>query len=153
MACISIDPGTKESAVVVWDGRVVAFSSIHPNEYIVKLLQEWRGNAQAWPLVIEKVESYGMAVGEETFTTVWWSGVFAEAYGRENTHMVGRKVVKMHHCGSMKAKDGNVRQAIVDRFGGKKAAFGEKKAQGPLAGVTSHKMQALALALAWEDTH
>jgi hypothetical protein len=33
-------------------------------------------------VVIEKIESYGMAVGAEVFDTVWWAGRFAEAANR-----------------------------------------------------------------------
>lgn len=54
-----------------------------------------------------------------------------------------RPSVKTHICGTPRAKDANVRQAIHDRLG----APGTKKAPGVTYGVTSHSIQALALAL------
>lgn len=63
-----------------------------------------------------------------------------------------RRAVKLHLCGSMRAKDGNIRQALVDRFGGQAQAVGTKKAPGPLFGLSSHRWSALAVAVTWWDT-
>jgi hypothetical protein len=60
--------------------------------------------------------------------------------------------VKMHLCGNTRAKDGNIRQALLDRFGpGKAIACGTKKQPGPLYGVSKDVWQALALAVTWSD--
>ena len=54
----------------------------------------------------------------------------------------------MHLCGSAKAKDSNIRQAIIDRYGGDpKRCIGTKKAPGPLYGISADQWAALALAL------
>jgi hypothetical protein len=58
-----------------------------------------------------------MPVGAEVFETIYWSGRFAEAYGVEHDARITRIDVKMHLCHSPRAKDGNVRQALIDRFG------------------------------------
>lgn len=72
------------------------------------------------PAVIEMVASYGMAVGKEVFETCVWIGRFQEALDTQHwpqrTHLVYRRDIKLHHCHSGKAKDSNVRQALVDRF-------------------------------------
>lgn len=153
MMIMALDPGTTESAMVAIDTalvRPVVHTELLPNAD----MRQW---LTAVPLVgvsliIEKVESYGMAVGEETFTTVYWSGIFAEAYGLHRTHQMGRKAVKLHHCGTVRATDANIRQSIIDRYGGKDKAMGKKSAPGPLFGITGHKMAALALALTWAET-
>jgi hypothetical protein len=49
------------------------------------------------------------------------------------------------------AKDANIRQAILDRFGGKEKAIGKKANPGPLYGVKSHLWSALAVALYISD--
>ena len=70
-------------------------------------------------LVIEMVASYGMAVGETVFETCVWIGKFMQI--AENSKMpvkkIYRKDEKMNICYSMKAKDSNIRQALIDRFG------------------------------------
>lgn len=70
-------------------------------------------------LVIEMVASYGMAVGETVFETCVWIGKFMQI--AENRKMpvkkIYRKDEKMNICHSMKAKDSNIRQALIDRFG------------------------------------
>jgi len=62
----------------------------------------------------------------------------------------------MHLCKNNRAKDANIRQALLDRFpatgGGKAPQIGTKKQPGPLYGVTSHLWSALAVAVTWADT-
>lgn len=145
----AIDPGTEKSAWLFWNGRSIEYSDITDNLDLIA----WAQDSQhvTCPLVIEKVESFGMAVGAEVFETVFWSGRFAQAYGIDKVHRIGRREVKLHLCGSARAKDANVRQAILDRFGGKDKAIGTKKAPGPLYGIKSHLWAALAVAITWHD--
>lgn len=151
MTCWALDPGTEKSALLLWDGSSVLQSCFENNMMIRgKLLG--RGLIDSPPLVIERVESYGMAVGKETFETVYWSGIFAEAHGLANTHRMGRKDIKLFHCGSVRATDANIRMSILDRFGGKEKAIGTKKAPGLLYGISGHLWAALALAIAWSET-
>ena len=103
-------------------------------------------------VVIEKVEGFGMAVGAEVFETVFWSGRFAEAAHPLPVHRIGRKAVKLHLCGTHRAKDSNVRQALIDRYGGKDTAIGRKASPGPLYGVSGDVWAALAVAVTFADT-
>jgi hypothetical protein len=99
-------------------------------------------------VVIEKVESYGMAVGAEVFDTVWWAGRFAEAAERVPVVMLPRRAVKLALCGDSRAKHANIRQALLDRFGGS-SAIGRKAAPGPLYGISRDVWSALAIAVTY----
>ena len=151
---VAIDPGQKKSGIVVFDGvKVIYRNAEMPNDLlVVKLAGSWSGSsAQLTHLAIEMVDSYGMAVGASVFETVLWTGRFVQAFGAERCTLIYRKDVKLFLCNSMRAKDANVRRAVLDIFpaigGGKTPQIGTKKDPGPLYGVTSHAMSALAVAL------
>jgi hypothetical protein len=144
---IAIDPGPTESALVVWNGVAPNLLRYAPNEEIIALLSTWKVSES--PCVIEQIASYGMAVGAEVFETCVWSGRFMEAYGADRVHRLTRGQVKMHLCNSMRAKDSNVRQALIDRFG----KPGTKKHPGLLLGVSGDLWAALAVAVTWWDTN
>lgn len=152
MNVLAIDPGNEQSAIVAYDGKTVEPMGIMPNEDILI----WMGAVRLTDvLAIEMIESFGMAVGKEVFETVFWTGRFCEAFpGR--FERVYRKEVKLHLCQSLRAKDGNIRQALIDRFpatgGGKTPQIGTKSDPGPLYGMKSHMWSALAVAVTWWDT-
>lgn len=150
---LAIDPGTTKSAFV-WlnnDGPC-ADRGIIPNEDLLHRLREWDAGspAEGSLLAVEQCCCYGMPVGAEIFTTVLWAGRFIEAWGGAFL-LVPRRDVKLHLCKSARAKDGNVRQAILDRFGGKEKAIGCKATPGPLYGFRADLWAALAIALTVQD--
>lgn len=151
----AIDPGPLESGFVILtsDGQPCRFG-IHPNVELLPLAQAWLGTCPGCELVVEMVASYGMTVGKEVFETVLWAGRFVQAWAERHGahHLMYRRDVKMHLCNNNHAKDANVRQALLDRFGpGKDRAIGTKKAQGPLYGISGHVWSALALAVTFSD--
>jgi hypothetical protein len=97
-------------------------------------------------LVIEMVASYGMPVGKEIFETVLAIGQMVEAWRGQHT-LIYRKDVKMHLCGSMKAKDSNIRQALIDRHG----EPGTKNSPGATYGISKDVWSALAVATTYHD--
>ena len=100
-------------------------------------------------VVIEMVACYGMAVGAEVFETVFWIGRFWEIARRDiGVTRLYRKDVKMHLCNSMRAKDGNIRQALIDKLG----APGTKKNPGPTYGIKADIWAALAVAVTFAET-
>lgn len=151
MNVLGIDPGTSVSAVVVYDGTRVVSHAIQPNQVLVDRLHDGYLTPTTTILAIEQIESMGMAVGASVFETVFWSGRMVQAWSPGRWERVTRRQVKLHLCGTMRAKDKNIRQALLDRFGGREKALGTKKAPGPLYGVSSHCWSALAVAVTFYD--
>jgi hypothetical protein len=156
MRILAIDPGPERSAYVVYEGGALIDMGIEDNSFlwdVVALGSKQMIRGKEVHLVIEKVESYGMPVGRDVFETCFWIGRFdAERWA----YLMPRKEVKMHLCGTMKAKDSNIRQALIDRYGGaggRRKAVGLKAAPGPLYGVKKDIWSALALAVTYHDLH
>lgn len=120
---LAIDPGTDKSAFVVFDGneRTIIDKGIVDNNAMCESLA---GSTllKVKMLAVEMIASYGMPVGKEVFETCVWIGRFTQiAHDRGfSVKTVYRKDVKMHLCGSMKAKDANIRQALIDLLGKEK---------------------------------
>lgn len=156
MRVLAIDPGYEQSAFVMFDGASVLEHGIEKNEDLRRKLAG--ADSDIWvvdAIVLEQIESFGMAVGREVFETVFWTGRFFEAswYRTTRVERMPRKAVKLHLCQSARAQDSNIRVALLDRFGGKDAAIGKKASQGPLYGIKSHEWAALAIAVTWFDQH
>ena len=151
MRILAIDPGSEQSALVWYcaSTRGVVLYGILPNEEVARMLPELAELADV--LVLEMIASYGMPVGAEVFETCTWIGHFERAWPGARYRLF-RRDVKMHLCGSARAKDSNIRQALLDRFGpGKQKAVGIKSARGPLYGIKKDLWAALAVAVTWED--
>lgn len=146
-ALLAIDPGTTHSGLVVFMGGRPKESAVVPNGEVLDWIRDWR-----CPVACEMIASYGMAVGKEVFETCLWIGRFIQAAGPDRVRLVYRKDVKLHLCGSPRAKDANIRQALIDRYGGKAEAIGTVKKPGPLYGVKSHAWAALAVAVTAAET-
>jgi hypothetical protein len=146
---LGIDPGPKEHAFVWWDCEEDRVVGLHTFSSFIHFTAREKENVlcKVRTVACEWIESYGMAVGQEVFRTVAGIGWLAGTIGTE-VRLVPRKSVKMHLCNSLRAKDGNIRQALIDRFGPQ----GTKKAPGPLFGVTSHYLAALAVAVYAAET-
>lgn len=148
-ACmLSIDPGTTHSGVVWMRDGEVWNCGVFENEEVLPFVSAFQG-----AIAIEMIASYGMAVGREVFETCVFIGRLIErAGGMERVRLVYRRDVKQHICGSAKAKDANIRAALIDRWGGKALAVGTSKAPGPLYAVKSHSWAALAVAVTAAET-
>lgn len=154
MRIIAIDPGPTKSAFVECEGMTIHDKGIAMNDDLLDGLRF--GFEDATRIVIEKIASYGMPVGEDVFETCRWTGRFIEAamFVGRRVEMVTRGEVKMHLCKSMRAKDSNIRQAIVDLYpatgGGKNPQVGTKRQPGPLFGVSKDIWAALGVALTYQ---
>lgn len=142
MKVMAVDPGPVLSAYCVFDGERVLDAGKLPNEELLPILEAYSG-----PLAIEMIASYGMAVGAEVFETCVWIGRFLQV-SKGFVVRVPRLKVKLHLCHSPKAKDANVRQALIDRLG----PAGTKKSPGPTFGLSGDMWAALAVAAWFHDT-
>lgn len=149
---LAIDPGNMHSGWVVIDADTrepLAFDKTE-NYTLRDLLRRSIGIlGDADSVAIEMVASYGMAVGADVFETCVWIGRFLEVIPIAEVDLVKRQPVKVHHCHSAKAKDSNVRQALVDRFapGRPNHGKGTKAEPGWFYGFRADIWQAYALAV------
>jgi len=152
---LSIDPGNKQSAfVMLGEGGLPVEIGLLSNDVVLNQLDYLFLCHPHSMLVIEMIACYGMPVGHEVFDTCVWIGRFKERWielGGE-VEFVYRKDVKMNLCHTMRAKDSNIRQALIDRYGGKGVAVGVKKSPGPLYGIKKDIWSALAVGLTYLDT-
>ncbi len=185
---LAIDPGTTESAYVFYrEGGILSFEKI-PNRAMTAIA-DIAGRGGADRMAIEMPACYGMTVGKSVFETCRWVGIFQHAFGLSKTHIVYRKAqnkeegiegVCMHLCHNNRAKDPNVRQAIIDRYGGEEVALNGKKCPkckgkgwfgagrpvcptchgalwerkpGPLAGISTDCWAALAVAITFDESY
>jgi hypothetical protein len=155
---LAIDPGPTESGFVLYYPRLAGLPLIDEagtrDNYDLKKIchnigcRDGTGRSSALSpgpiLAIEMIACYGMPVGKETFETCLWIGRFEEAFNPSRDSLrCYRKDIKLHLCGTTKAKDPNVRQALIDRLG----PPGTKKNPGPTYGIKSHVWAALAVAV------
>ena len=144
---LAIDPGTKASGWVRYHvgGRVLE-AGIWENHALLEALNGDLGGASD-VLAIERFEARGMAVGDESIVTILWAGRFQQAWrSPESVVLIKRSAVKTCLCGSQRAKDANVRQALIDLLG----PPGTKLSRGPTYGVSSHAWAALGVAVTAE---
>ena len=113
MRILAIDPGNVQSAWCFIDTETLKPLSFGKDENPVVLDSVQRIFYDE--IVIERVASYGMAVGREVFETCEWVGRFTQA-ARVPPDYVYRRDEKLHLCGDSRAKDANIRRAIIDRF-------------------------------------
>lgn len=138
--CLAIDPGSEQSAFVLYDhaGERILDHGFLGNVVLLNRLRAKNFGAEPYVTVIEQIEGYGMPVGKEVLETVFWSGRFAQA--SRPFDRVPRKAVKKHLCGKTNLGDTEVNRALSARFGG-----------GFPAGFKGHQLAALAVAVTWTD--
>ena len=141
MIILAIDPGTVASAYVLWDTKKTEIldKCIIENSLILTFIHSINFDL----LAIEMIASYGMPVGKEVFETCLWIGRFIQVADSRGVQFIKllRKDVKSFLCGSMKAKDSNIRQALIDLLGKDKTK-----------GVSKDMWSALAIAVLGEKT-
>lgn len=164
---LAIDPGDVQSGFALIDAATCKPIEVGkvPNDVLLDSLLEWCigpiEDLDATPVIghlaIEMVSSYGMPVGREVFETCVWVGRYqqlADIYASTvPCDLVVRRDVKLHHCGSTKAKDANIAQALVDRFapGQSNRGKGTKATPGWFHGFAADIWQAYALAVLVAD--
>ena len=157
MKILAIDPGSTQSGFVVIDEQYkpLDFGKID-NDKILDLIHMVPDEIT---VVIEMVASLGMSVGQTIFDTCVWIGRFEQLSIELNLPVtkVFRKEVKMNLCGMMRARDSNIKQALVDRFSyerhAAKGGKGIKKDPGFFFGFAADVWQAYALGVTYLDNN
>ena len=157
---LAIDPGNIESGVVLIDMytlKPIIAEKISNDKLLYNIYSGFYDDY--YNVAIEKIASYGMPVGETTFDTCIWIGRFYEAinnkYPGVDIEFIYRKDEKMNLCNSMKAKDSNIVQALIDRFAPNtpNKGKGTKKEPGWFYGFKKDIWQAYAVGVTYYDMY
>lgn len=163
---LAIDPGNIESGIVVIrerDLKPLVAEKITNEELLDNLLMDRYERLEETEYIshvaIEMIASYGMAVGKSVFETCVWIGRFIQAlennYYNDSLKFIYRKDEKMNLCHSMKAKDSNIVQALIDRFAPNtpNKGKGTKKEPGWFYGFKKDIWQAYAVGVTYYDLY
>ena len=115
---LALDPGNTQTGYAVLEMpefRLIKFGKAN-NTSLLTLVANSDILYDVDAVAIEMIDSFGMAVGREVFETCVWIGRFHQASDHPNTHYVYRKEEKEILCGSLRAKDANIRRALIDRY-------------------------------------
>lgn len=148
---LAIDPGPQKSAWVIYNPHRRLLHSFGIHDSCDLLGGDWcydhllNPNIAIQHIPIEMVACYGMPVGKDVFETALWVGRYIER-SPVKAKLVYRQEVKMAICKDSRAKDSNIRQGLMNRWGGK-PAIGKKANPGPLYGVSNDVWAALGVAV------
>jgi hypothetical protein len=155
---LAIDPGNIESAYVVLDNNLkpIDFAKMDNEDVMECICSGDFGKCDN--VAIEMVASYGMSVGKTVFDTCVWIGKFSEAIYIDmgiKPKYIYRKDEKMNLCYSMKAKDSNIIQALIDRFAPNtpNRGKGNKASKGWFYGFKKDIWQAYAVGVTYYDLY
>ena len=163
----AIDPGTQKSALVLYPvvlarekKQARVYGKIYDNAELLEVLRKTRNHdvhdVHDVHYVIEMTACYGMPVGHDVLETTVWIGRFLEAiesrYGLvDRMTRVEVKQLLCHRTAGV--TDAVLRQRIIDMYGGRESAIGNKQAPGPLYDIKRDMWQALALAITWREKY
>ena len=142
MKTLGVDPGNTKTAIVFINGADIIDHFYLPNQEALEKIIDISMNYTKLEIYCEMIASYGMPVGKSIFDTCLFIGRIIEAV--PETKLITRNVIKNCICNSSKAKDANIRQALIDIYG----EVGTKKNQGGTFGLSGDKWAALAVATA-----
>ena len=156
MLLLAIDPGSAESAYCLMDGYIPRQFGKVDNDILLRMILGVSDLNRIDAAAIEMVASYGMPVGAEVFDTCVWIGRFAQAIIQATgitPERIYRIEEKLALCHDSKAKDSNIRQALIDRFAMKdrKNGKGTKKDPDFFYGFSADVWSAFAIACVYLD--
>lgn len=157
---LAFDPGNEQTAYCLIDRETrkpIEFGKVK-NEDAIRYMYATNGAARrATAVIIEMVASYGMAVGASVFQTCVMIGRLTEAANNIGVPVeyVYRMEEKMAICHDSKAKDANIRQALIDRFAQHdfKNGKGTKKDPDWFYGFAKDEWSAYAVGITFLEKH
>lgn len=154
---LAFDPGDEFTAYCLIDDdrRPVEHGKVENSEALAYLYQMAQREKKPDAIVIEMVASYGMAVGKSVFETCVMIGRLTEAASIIGivSDYIYRMEEKVTICHDSKAKDSNIRQALIDRFSQHdlKNGKGTKKDPDWFYGFAKDEWAAYAVGTTWLD--
>lgn len=151
----AIDVGTTESGYAIMrfdkdDIKLLSFGKI-ANDTLMQIIK----NDDYDQLVYEQFQSFGMAIGESTIESILWNGRLIQAAMDRGIPVdrIYRKEEKLCLCNTLRAKDANIRQALIDRYAkiDKKNGKGTKKEPDVFFGVKKDVWSAIAVGVTWRE--
>ena len=163
---LAIDPGNIESGVVLIrekDLKPLVVEKIDNEDLLynidLSVYERVAGEECIDHVAIEMIGSYGMAVGQTVFETCVWIGRIIQTVKNIDEDIkiqfIYRKDEKINLCNSMKAKDSNIVQALIDRFAPNtpNKGKGSKKEPGWFYGFKKDIWQAYAVGVTYYDMY
>lgn len=175
---LALDPSNKATAYVLIDVELfkpIDIGFLEKNlmlDYIslgVKsTIEEYEGGKSDFELhlAIEGMQNLGMPSGKSVFDTCYLIGHFIEraesvsyhnlwTWDYKNVHIIYRKEEKMHICGTMRCKDKDIKQALVDTYAKETPNFGKgtKEEKGYFWGFKADLYQAFAIGVTYHDLY
>ena len=162
---LAADPGTFKTGYVVFDphAQAVIDAGWCENDDFFAVIETLGYHDR---FIQETFAAMGMPTGESSLETVRWEGRFiqhAKASRGITVDRITRREIKLTLCGTSRAKDQNVRAALINLYASDWAAIGNglgvKSNPSPLAklrackGAAAHTFAALAVATAWRAEH
>ena len=162
---LAIDPGDVYSAFCFIDMETykpLYFDKVKNDDmfdlidiYIEKYKYD---NSFSLHVACEMISSYGMPVGKSVFETCVLIGAIKMYMGifySTRVDYIYRKDEKLCICGQVKAKDSNIRQALIDRFAkfDFKNGKGTKKEPDWFFGFKADVWAAYCVGVTWIDAH
>ena len=129
---LAIDPGNEYSAyVLLEDDMTILEGDKVENFTMLNIANRISSEILGVNVAIEMVACYGMAVGKTVFDTCVFIGQLKQIFLENGIEprFIYRKDEKITLCNSMKAKDSNIRQALIDEY----AKFDFKNGKGTKA--------------------
>ena len=118
---IGVDPGSKQSAFVWWNGKEILEKGLHPNEELIPILcHKWNTNREPITLAIESMVHIHVpktgklkGAGKDICDTLRWEGQFYRAWLGDREFVPGHIIRK-----ALGAKnDKEIRMVLIQRFG------------------------------------
>lgn len=155
---LAFDPGNEYTAYCLIDNdrRPIEHGKVKNEEALEYIYKFYTSHIQELDaVIIEMVASYGMAVGASVFQTCVMIGRLTEAAKSVGIPVdyIYRMEEKTTICHDSKAKDSNIRQALIDRFAqhDKKNGKGTKKDPDWFYGFAKDEWAAYAVGTTWLD--
>lgn len=150
---LAIDPGNEQSAFCLMNAytyRPLVHGKVD-NKELLRLIDTMAFHVA----VIERVSCFGMPVGRDVFDTCEWIGRFAQAFDERMIPVdyIYRPEEKINLCYSAKAKDANIKAALIERFAQHDYKNGKGTKTNPdwFYGFSADRWAAYAVGCTWLD--